>query len=49
MTELNHAEVQDTIRRKDADDAWQTVAGELVTSDPEFKALEKEIKISWLK
>jgi predicted nucleic acid-binding protein len=94
MTEVNYAEVQYTIRRKDGDAAWQTIAGELVaapilfhpadrrladlaadfkarfkisladafaaalakekkaelvTGDPEFKALEKEIKITWLK
>ena len=94
MTEVNYAEVQYTIRRKDGDAAWQTIAGELVaapiqfhpadrrladlaadfkarfkisladafaaalakekkaelvTGDPEFKALEKEIKIHWLK
>ena len=93
MTEVNYAEVQYTIRRKDGDAAWQTIAGELiaapiqfhpadrhladfaadfksrfkmsladafaaalakekkaelVTGDPEFKALEKEIKINWL-
>jgi ribonuclease VapC len=94
MTEVNYAEVQYIIRRKDGDSAWATVAGELsaapiefhpatrlladiaagfkarfrlsladafaaalakemkaelVTGDPEFKALEKEIKIHWLK
>ena len=94
MTEVNYAEVQYTIRRKDGAAAWQTIAGELVaapiqfhpadrrlaelaadfkarfklsladafaaalakekkaelvTGDPEFKALEKEIKIHWLK
>ena len=94
MTEVNYAEVQYTIRRKDGDAAWQTIAGELVaapiqfhpadrrladlaadfksrfkmsladafaaalakekkaelvTGDPEFKALEKEIKINWLR
>jgi len=94
MTEVNYAEVQYMIRRKDGDTAWQTIAGELVaapiqfhpgdraladtaadfkarfklsladafaaalakekkaelvTGDPEFKALEKEIKIHWLK
>ncbi len=93
MTEVNYAEVQYTIRRKDGDAAWATIAGELraapiefhpadrrladlaadfkvrfkismadafaaalakekkaelVTGDPEFKALEKEIKINWL-
>ena len=94
MTEVNYAEVQYTIRRKDGDAAWQTIAGELiaapiqfhpadrrladlaadfkarfklsladafaaalakekkaelVTGDPEFKSLAKEIKIHWLK
>ena len=94
MTEVNYAEVQYMIRRKDGDDAWATIAGELkaapiefhpadrrladtaadfkarfkisladafaaalakekkaelVTGDPEFKALAKEIKINGLK
>jgi predicted nucleic acid-binding protein len=94
MTEVNYAEVQYMIRRKEGDAAWQTIAGELVaapiqfhpagraladlaadfkarfkmsladafaaalakekkaelvTGDPEFKPLEKEIKINWLK
>lgn len=94
MTEVNYAEVQYMIRRKDGDAAWQTIAGELVaapiqfhpadraladtaadfktrfklsladafaaalakekkaelvTGDPEFKPLEREIKINWLK
>ena len=94
MTEVNYAEVQYIIRRKDGDAAWATVASELtaapiefhpatrpladiaagfkarfrlsladafaaalakemnaelVTGDPEFKALETEIKIRWLK
>ena len=94
MTEVNYAEVQYTIRRKDGAAAWQSIAGELVaapiqfhpvdrrladlaadfkarfkisladafaaalakekkaeliTGDPEFKPLEKEIKITWLK
>jgi ribonuclease VapC len=94
MTEVNYAEVQYIIRRKDGDAAWAAIAGELraapiefhpagrtladraadfkarfrlsladafaaalakemkaelVTGDPEFKALEKEIKIHWLK
>ncbi len=93
MTEVNYAEVQYIIRRKDGDAAWQKIAGELVaapiqfhpadrrladlaadfksrfklsladafaaalakekkselvTGDPEFKPLEKEIKINWL-
>jgi ribonuclease VapC len=94
MTEVNYAEVQYMIRRKDGDAAWATIAHELkaapiefhpvtrrladlaaefkarhkisladafaaalakekkvelVTGDPEFKALEKEIKVVWLK
>ena len=94
MTEVNYAEVQYLIRRKDGEAAWQTIVGELiadpilfhpadrrladlaadfksrfklsladafaaalakenkaelVTGDPEFKPLEKEIKIKWLK
>jgi predicted nucleic acid-binding protein len=94
MTEVNYAEVQYMIRRKDGDAAWQTIAGELVaapiqfhpadramadtaanfkarfkisladafaaalakekkaeliTGDPEFKPLAKEIRINWLK
>ena len=94
MTEVNYAEVQYMIRRKDGDDAWATIAGELkaapiefhpadrrladtaadfkarfkmsladafaaalakekkaelVTGDPDFKPLGKEIKIAWLK
>jgi ribonuclease VapC len=94
MTEVNYAEAQYIIRRKDGDAVWEMVAGELkaapiefhpatraladtaadfkarfkisladafaaalakekkaelVTGDPEFKPLEKEIKIHWLK
>lgn len=94
MTEVNYAEVQYMIRRKDGAAAWATVFNELktapiefhpatrrladlaadykarfkmsladafaaalarekktelVTGDPEFKPLEKEIKINWLK
>ena len=94
MTEVNYAEVQYLIRRKDGDAAWDVIARELpavpiefhpatraladtaadlkarftlsladafaaalakerkaalLTSDPEFKPLEKEIKIHWLK
>jgi len=93
MTEVNYAEVQYTIRRKDGETVWASVASELlaapiefhaadrrladvaagfkarfkisladafaaalakerkaelVTGDPEFRALEKEIKIRWL-
>jgi ribonuclease VapC len=94
MTEVNYAEVQYIVRRKDGETAWQTIArelvaapiqfhaadrvladsaadfktrfkisladafaaalakrenAELVTGDPEFKPLEKEIDINWLK
>jgi predicted nucleic acid-binding protein len=94
MTEVNYAEVQYTVRRKEGDAAWLAIAqylqaapvefhpatraladvaagykarhklsladafaaalakekkAEIVTGDPEFKALEKEIKINWLK
>ena len=93
MTEVNYAEVQYIVRRKDGEAAWRVVAGELVampiefhpadrpladlaadfktrfklsladafaaalaklrnaelvTGDPEFKAVEGEIKIGWL-
>jgi predicted nucleic acid-binding protein len=93
MTEVNYAEVQYTVRRRDGDAAWAAIArelkaapiefhpanrpladlaadfkaryrmsladafaaalakerkSELVTGDPEFKPLEKEIKINWL-
>lgn len=94
MTEVNYAEVQYIVRRKDGDAAWATIANELkaapiefhpatrrladlaadfkarfklsladafaaalakhkkaelVTTDHEFKSVEKEIKINWLK
>jgi ribonuclease VapC len=94
MTEVNYAEIQVIIRRKDGEAAWKTIAeeliaapiqfhpadrhlsdlaadfksrhrisladayaaalakdrkAELVTGDPEFKPLEKEIRIRWLK
>jgi ribonuclease VapC len=94
MTEVNYAEVQYIVRRKDGDDAWLNIANELraapiefhpadrqlansaadfkarhkislagafaaalakerktelVTGGQEFKSLEKEIKIIWLK
>jgi ribonuclease VapC len=93
MTEVNYAEVQYMIRRKDGERAWAAIANELksapiefhpadrsladraaefkarhkisladafaaalakelqaelVTGDPEFKPLEKEIRIKWL-
>lgn len=93
MSEVNYAEVQYMLRRKDGDSAWSAASrilqglpiefhpayreladlaagfkakhklsladafaaalarahkAELVTGDPEFKALAKEIKIQWL-
>jgi len=93
MTEVNYAEVQYIVRRKDGDDAWERVERELgaipieffpvgrelanaaaeiksrfalsladafaaalaklagaqlVTGDPEFKPLKKELEILWL-
>ena len=93
MTEVNYAEVQYIVRRKDGDDAWGNVERELsaipiefipvgrelanaaaeiksrfalsladafaaalaklldaqlVTGDPEFKPLKKELEILWL-
>ncbi len=93
MTEVNYAEVQYVVRRKDGEAAWASVAralgavpiefhpvdrrlaeaaadfktrfrlsladacaaalakegtAELVTGDPEFKALEDELKLRWL-
>ena len=93
MSDVNYAEVQDLVRRRDGDAAWQTIASELAaspiefhptdrrladlaagfkarfrisltaafaaalakekkaelcTGDPDFKPLEKEIKIVWL-
>ena len=93
MTEVNYAEVQYIIRRKDGDAAWRMIAEELVaapiefhpvgraladlaadfkarhslnladacaaalaklkkadlvTGDPEFKAVAREVTISWL-
>ena len=94
MTEVNYAEAQYIIRRKEGDEAWAAIANELpvmpidfhpadrrladaaaeyksryklsladafaaalaklkkaelVTGDPEFKAIEKEIKVTWLR
>jgi uncharacterized protein len=94
MTEVNYAEVQYTVRRRDGEAAWAAIANELkaapiefhpadrrladlaadfktrhrlsladafaaalakerktdlVTGDPEFKPLENEININWLK
>ena len=94
MTEVNYAETQYIIRRKDGEAAWRVVAGELaalpiefhpadrrladlaadfktrfklsladafaaalakirnaelITGDQEFKGIESEIKIGWLK
>jgi ribonuclease VapC len=94
MSEVNYAEVKYIVIRRDGEDRWEEIAGELpalpiefhpatraladvaadfkaryklsladafaaalakerkaelITGDPEFKALDKEIKIGWLK
>ena len=55
MTEVNDAEVQCMIRRKDGDAAWATIAAEfkarikLSLAEAFAAALAKEIKINWLK
>ena len=36
MTEVNYAEVQYIVRRKDGDAAWKTIAGELKAAPIEF-------------
>jgi len=94
MTEVNYAEVQNIVRRREGEAAWRVIAqelqaapiefhpatrsladlaadfkarfklsladafaaalakerkAELVTGDPEYRALEKEIRINWIK
>ena len=43
MTEVNYAEVQYTIRRKDGDAAWQTVSDELVAAPIQFHPAERRL------
>jgi predicted nucleic acid-binding protein len=41
MTEINYAEVQYIVRRKDGEAAWQTVARELVAAPIQFHAADR--------
>ncbi len=43
MTEVNYAEVQYTIRRKDGDAAWATIAGELRAAPIEFHPADRRL------
>jgi predicted nucleic acid-binding protein len=41
MTEINYAEVQYIVRRKDGEAAWQTIAGELVAAPIQFHVADR--------
>src|ERR1043166_9959066 len=41
MTEVNYAEVQYIVRRKDGEAAWQTIAGELVAAPIQFHVADR--------
>ena len=43
MTEVNYAEVQYIVRRKDGDAAWQTIAGELVSAPIQFHPADRRL------
>jgi len=43
MTEVNYAEVQYIVRRKDGDPAWRTVAGELLAMPIEFHPADRPL------
>jgi len=43
MTEVNYAEVQYIIRRKDGEAAWRIVANELVTLPIEFRSADRPL------
>ena len=43
MTEVNYAEVQYIIRRKDGEAAWRAVAGELVAMPIEFHPADRRL------
>ena len=43
MTEVNYAEVQYTIRRKDGETVWASVAGELLAAPIEFHAADRRL------
>jgi ribonuclease VapC len=41
MTEVNYAEVQYIVRRKDGEAAWQTIARELVAAPIQFHVADR--------
>jgi predicted nucleic acid-binding protein len=41
MTEVNYAEVQYIVRRKDGDAAWRTIAGELIAAPIQFHVADR--------
>jgi ribonuclease VapC len=41
MTEINYAEVQYIVRRKDGEAAWQTIARELVAAPIQFHVADR--------
>jgi predicted nucleic acid-binding protein len=43
MTEVNYAEVQYTIRRKDGETVWASVASELLAAPIEFHAADRRL------
>ncbi|HWN96317.1 MAG TPA: PIN domain-containing protein [Methylomirabilota bacterium] len=43
MTEVNYAEVQYIIRRKDGDAAWRTIAGELIAAPIQFHPADRRL------
>lgn len=43
MTEVNYAEVQYMIRRKDGESAWQTIAAELVAAPIQFHSADRAL------
>ena len=43
MSEVNYAEVQYTIRRKDGETVWASIAGELLAAPIEFHAADRRL------
>ena len=43
MTEVNYAEVQYTIRRKDGETVWASIAGQLLAAPIEFHAADRRL------
>ena len=43
MTEVNYAEVQYTIRRKDGETVWASIASELLAAPIEFHAADRRL------